>query len=216
MKVVFFKGVEGTAQIGDVKEVKPGFARNYLLPRGLAGPTTRDTMQHALSLAEREKRIQVKLDAEAEVVAAPLEGAQISVEARVGDTGQLFGSITTRDIVGNLKETHGVEVDPHSVLLFEPIRELGSKDVAIRFTRNITATITVNVEPDEASKEIVERLAAEAEAERVEAEKREAELAYAERQRAPQSDEHTAPTESDVEAETGEESSAETSEDSAT
>ena len=96
MKVVFFKGVEGTAQIGDVKEVKPGFARNYLLPRGLAGPTTRDNMQHALSLAEREKRIQVKLDAEAEVVAAPLEGARLRPEILSGTLRKHTGSRSIR------------------------------------------------------------------------------------------------------------------------
>ena len=72
MKVVFFKDVEGTAQVGDIKEVKPGFARNYLLPRGLAGPTTKDNVQHALALAEREKRMQARLDAEAQVVAGPI------------------------------------------------------------------------------------------------------------------------------------------------
>lgn len=186
MKVVFFKDVEGTAQIGDIKDVKPGFARNYLLPRRLAAPTTKDNVQHALALAEREKRVQAKLDAEAEVTAGPLAGAEISVEARVGDSGRLFGSITTRDVAAVVQEAHGVEVDPHAVLLHEPIRELGSQTVTIRFTRNITTDIVVNVVPDEESKEIVARLEAEAEAARIEEEKTAKEEEYRRQHEQPQ------------------------------
>jgi len=178
MKVVFFKDVEGTAQVGDIKEVKLGFARNYLLPRGLAAPTTKDNVQHALALAEREKRTQAKLDAEARVVAGPLGGSTVSIEARVGETGRLFGSVTNRDIAEALKRARGVDVDAHAVLLPEPIRELGARSVTVRFTRNVTAEVTVDVVPDAESKGVVERLAAQAEAERIEAEKKAAEAAY--------------------------------------
>lgn len=192
MRVVFYKDVEGTAQVGDVKDVKAGFARNFLLPRNLAGPETKDNVQHALALAEREKRVQAKLDSEAEVLAAPLVGYTVTVEARVGDSGRLFGSITTRDVAEALRKARDIEVDPHSVLLYEPIRELGARAVSIRFTRNVMAEITVDVVPDEESKAIVERLAAEAEVERLEAEKKAAEEAYLEQQEAERSGQNRA------------------------
>jgi large subunit ribosomal protein L9 len=184
MKVVFFEDVEGTAQVGDVKEVKNGFARNFLLPRGIAGPATKPNLQRANSLAQKEARRQEKLDGEARSVATKLEGCTVSVEARVGESGRLFGSVTNRDIAERLRETVGVEIDPHIILLTEPIRELGPREVTVRFTRNVSATITVEVVPDEESRPIVERLEAERKA-REEAEaKKAAEAAYQAEQRA--------------------------------
>lgn len=160
MKVVFFEDVEGTAQVGEVKVVKNGFARNFLLPRGLAGPATAPNLQRAGSLAEKEARRQAKLDGEAEVHRQRLEGYSVTFEARVGETGRLYGSVTSRDIARRIEETAGVEVDARVILLPEPIRELGERDVVIRFTRNVSVAITVVVEPDEDSKAIVEQLRA--------------------------------------------------------
>lgn len=161
MKVVFFEDVEGTAQVGEVKEVKNGFARNFLLPRGIAGATTRDNLQRANSLAQKEARRQEKLDGEARGISSKLEGYTVTLEARVGETGRLFGSITNRDIAEALTAKAGVEIDPHTVLLPEPIRDIGPRPVTIKFTRNVTAEVTVDVVPDEASKPVVEKLMAE-------------------------------------------------------
>ena len=160
MKVVFFEDVEGTAQVGEVKVVKNGFARNFLLPRGIAGPVTPPNLQRANSLAEKEARRQAKLDGEAEIHKERLDGYTVSFEARVGETGRLYGSVTSRDVAQKLEESTGIEVDSRGILLAEPIRELGSKAVTIRFTRNVSAEITVTVDPDEDSKEIVEELRA--------------------------------------------------------
>ncbi len=160
MKVVFFEDVEGTAQVGEVKVVKNGFARNFLLPRGIAGPVTPPNLQRANSLAEKEARRQARLDGEAEVHKERLDGYTVSFEARVGETGRLYGSVTSRDVAQKLEEVTGIEVDSRAILLAEPIRELGSKAVTIRFTRNVSAEITITVDPDEDSKEIVEQLRA--------------------------------------------------------
>ena len=160
MKVVFFEDVEGTAQVGEVKVVKNGFARNFLLPRGIAGPVTPPNLQRANSLAEKEARRQARLDGEAEVHKERLDGYTVSFEARVGETGRLYGSVTSRDVAQKLEESTGIEVDSRGILLAEPIRELGSKTVTIRFTRNVSAEITITVDPDEDSKEIVEQLKA--------------------------------------------------------
>ena len=160
MKVVFFEDVEGTALVGEVKTVKNGFARNFLLPRGIAGPATPPNLQRANSLAEKEARRQAKLDGEAEVHRERLDGYTVTFEARVGETGRLYGSVTSRDIAGKLLEATGIEVDSRVVLLAEPIRDLTEQNVTIRFTRNVSAQVKVVVEPDEDSKEIVEQLRA--------------------------------------------------------
>ncbi|MGE5595265.1 MAG: 50S ribosomal protein L9 [Hyphomicrobiales bacterium] len=182
MKVVFFQDVEGTAEVGDVKDVKNGFARNFLLPRNLAAPATRDNLQRANSLAQKEARRQAKLDAEASTKVERLQGYRVSIEARVGETGRLFGSVTNRDIAEKLNEATQLDVDAHTILLPEPIRELGEREVTIKFTRNVSVPITVEVVPDEASKPIVARLQAEREAERQAEEKAAQAEAYQRRQ----------------------------------
>lgn len=182
MKVVFFEDVEGTAQVGDVKDVKNGFARNFLLPRGLAGPTNKDNLMRANSLAQKESRRQEKLDGEARKLTGKITNYTVTLEARVGETGRLFGSITNRDIADKLNEATNLGIDPHTILLPEPIREIGARPVTIKFTRNVSVDITVDVQPDEASKPIVEKLLAERAAEAAAEAKRKAEAEYAARQ----------------------------------
>ncbi len=181
MKVVFFEDVEGTAQVGDVKDVKNGFARNFLLPRGMAGSTTKDNLQRANSLAQKETRRQEKLDADARDVSEKLAGYTITIEARVGENGRLFGSVTNRDIAEKLAE-RGHQVDAHIILLAEPIRELGARQVTVKFTRNVSVEITVDVGPDEESKPVVARLEAERAAQAEAEAKRAADAEYAARQ----------------------------------
>lgn len=178
MKVVFFEDVEGTAQVGEVKEVKNGFARNFLLPRGAAGPATKDNLQRANSLAQKEARRQEKLDTEARGVTGKVEGHRVTLEARVGETGRLFGSITNRDIAEKLNAETGLSIDAHTVLLPEPIREIGERTVTIKFTRNVSVDVIVDVVPDEASKPVVEKLLAERAAEAEAEAKAAAEAAY--------------------------------------
>ncbi|MHB8683014.1 MAG: 50S ribosomal protein L9, partial [Dehalococcoidia bacterium] len=98
MKVVFLEDVPGTAKIGDIKEVKPGFARNYLLPRRLAMPATPAVIKSAEARAVREARLQDARDHEARGVADKIEASAITVTARAGSTGKLFGSVGTADI----------------------------------------------------------------------------------------------------------------------
>lgn len=172
MKVVFYQDVEGTALVGEVKVVKHGFARNFLLPNGFAAAATVDNLQHANSLAEKEARRQAKLDDAAAVQRERLEGYTVSLEARVGETGRLYGSITNRDIAAKLQEASGIEIDSRVVLLAEPIRDLGTRTVTVKFTRNVSVEVEVEVVPDEESKEIVAKLLEEkalAEAEEAEA-----------------------------------------------
>src|SRR6266496_2814756 len=98
MKVVFLKDVEGTARSGDVKDVTDGFARNFLLPKGLALPATKDAIQQATAEARRAVRAQEKADAEAQSALEKMTAKPVMVKARVGERGRLFGSITNADI----------------------------------------------------------------------------------------------------------------------
>ncbi len=167
MKVVFFEEVEGTALVGEIKEVKNGFARNYLLPRGLAGPTTRNNLVRAERLAQADAIRQEKLDGEANPVARAIAGAELTFEARVGEQGRLFGSITARDIAERLTEIASAAVpeaviEHRQVLLAQSLRTLGAEDVRVRLTRNVSAEVRVIVEPDADSAELsFDELAAE-------------------------------------------------------
>ena len=171
MKVVFFEEVEGTAQVGEVKEVKNGFARNYLLPRGIAGPPTKNNLMRAERLAKADAIRQGKLDAAAGPVAAAIDGQALVFEARVGQQGRLFGSVTARDIAERLTEiarkaAPEATVDHRQVQLPQSLRELGTQTVPVRLTRNVHAEVTVEVQADEDSLDIgISEYVAELEAE---------------------------------------------------
>jgi large subunit ribosomal protein L9 len=146
MKVVFLESIEGTAIVGDVKEVKNGFARNYLLPNGLAAPAKEPYLTKAAAGAKREAKRQEALDQEATVVAEKLEGQKVSLTARVGDSGRLFGSVTSVHIAEEVAKLLGDDEFEHrKVLLPEAIKEIGVQPVRLRLTRNIEATIEVEV-----------------------------------------------------------------------
>jgi large subunit ribosomal protein L9 len=148
MKVVFLEEVEGTARTGDVKNVADGFARNFLLPRQLAAPATDHYIAIAQAKAGKEARRQERLDEEARQHVLPkVEGQSVTIEVRVGEQDKLFGSVTGRDIAEKLQEATKVELDHKQIDLKQPIREVGSHQVTVKLTRNVHATVTVNVEP---------------------------------------------------------------------
>lgn len=145
MKVVFIEDVPGTARIGDIKEVKAGFARNYLLPRKLAMAASPSIIKTVELRAKREERLQEARDNEARTLAAKLDGVTYTITAKAGSTGKLFGSVGASDIAEKVGGTLGQEFDRHNVALQEPIKELGDYEVVVRLTRNVTATVAVSV-----------------------------------------------------------------------
>jgi large subunit ribosomal protein L9 len=149
VKVVFLEDVPGTAQVGEVKAVKNGFARNYLLPRNLASPATPDAIQHASALAKVEEKRQAALDSDAQKQLDKLTDAAITVKARVGEQGRLYGSITAGDIADELSKLIGEEFDRRKIELAEPIREIGEYHVSIRMTRNVHGAVDLTVVAEE-------------------------------------------------------------------
>jgi len=145
VKVVFLEDVAGTAKIGEIKEVKAGFARNFLLPRRLAMPASPSVVKSAEQRAAREARLQEARDNDARAVAAKLDGVVYTITGRAGSTGKLFGSVGTADIAAKVGETIGAEFDRHNVQLSDPIKDLGDYSVSVKLTRNVSATVTVSV-----------------------------------------------------------------------
>src|SRR3990172_1470551 len=140
--------VEGTARVGEIKNVADGFARNYLLPRRLAAPATDHYIAIAQARAEKEARREERLDDEARVHPLPkMEGRSVTIEVRVGEQGKLFGSVTARDIAEKLQAETGIEMEHKQVDLRQPIRDLGVHEVMVKLSRNVHVPVTVNVEP---------------------------------------------------------------------
>ena len=148
MKVIFLEDVAGAADAGEVKVVKNGFARNYLLPRGLAAPATPGQLQRvrAIESAARQKRLQYS--EEWGEIKALIQGMEVPVEVRVGPNGRLFGSVTGRHIAERLTASTGRAIDHRQVLLGSTIHEPGNYPVSIRLYRDVIAEVTVSVVPE--------------------------------------------------------------------
>jgi large subunit ribosomal protein L9 len=145
VKVVFLEEVEGSGRIGEVRNVANGYARNYLLPRKLAVPATDHNVRIAQARAEVEAKRQVKLDADAEVLAEKLVGLSVSIEVKVGEQGRLYGSVTGRDISEALEKPLGFLLEHRQVELEEPIRQVGVFEVPLRLSRNVRPSVQVAV-----------------------------------------------------------------------
>ena len=144
MQVILRDDLDNLGKSGEVVNVKPGYARNYLLPRGLAIKATAGDVKRV----EHEKRViavrTAKLAKEAQAEAATLSKVSVSIARAVGEENKLYGSVTTRDIAEALREK-GVIVDSKKLHLDEPIKALGDFEVAVKLGRGVNATIKVAV-----------------------------------------------------------------------
>ena len=147
MRVVFLEDVPGVAQGGDIKEVKNGFARNYLIPKSLATPATHNAVQRVTKLQNQAQVNRVKRLEDMKQLAAEFDGSQISVEMRAGSAGRLYGSVTNAIIAERLAELTEREIDRRVVELDEPIRELGVYDLTVKLHPEVEAGISVLVYP---------------------------------------------------------------------
>lgn len=148
MKVIFLEDVTGSADAGEVKDVKNGYARNFLLPRKLATVASADNMQRIKSIEKSAQDKRVRFSKEWGTVAQALDGTHLVLEARIGPTGRLFGAITSRQIAEGLSKQVGRELDHHTVLLPHAIHEPGDLTVAVRLYRDVQAKVTVSVVPE--------------------------------------------------------------------
>ncbi len=145
MRVVFLDDVDGVARAGEIKTVKDGYARNFLLPRKLATAATVAEVQRAEAVARKIQAEQAKHDATAQAVADKLNEKAIIIHARAGDQGRLFGSVTSSDIAAELSKLAGTEIDHRQISLDAPIKEVGGRQLSVTLTRNVKAQFTVDV-----------------------------------------------------------------------
>ncbi|MDD6158805.1 MAG: 50S ribosomal protein L9 [bacterium] len=145
MKVIFQQDVRGQGKKGEMKEVSDGYARNYLLPRNLAVEANRDNM-NALALREKAKKAQEARErAAAAENAARLKDVVVTVRARAGANGKLFGAVTSQEICDALKEQHGLEIEKNKLVQSEPIKAYGSYSVKCKFGYGIDGTVNLLV-----------------------------------------------------------------------
>ncbi len=151
MKVILLQDVEGQGKAGDLKDVADGYARNYLLPKGLAAPATPALLANrAQRIAAEQRKLEKQVEQNRQQ-AQRLSEITLTFRARVGREGRLYGSITSQDIASGLREAEGIVIDRRMIVLPEPIRSTGTFTVPIKVAPKLEPKITVNVIDENAS-----------------------------------------------------------------
>lgn len=153
MEVILLERIENLGQMGDVVKVRPGFARNYLLPQGKALRSNKEN----LAIFEQQ-RAQLEADnlkrrTEAEAVAKKVDGTSIVIIRQAGDSGQLYGSVSSRDISEAVTES-GTTISRNQVVLDRPIKMLGLHEIRLRLHPEVSVHVTINVARSEAEAEM--------------------------------------------------------------
>jgi large subunit ribosomal protein L9 len=147
MKLILMQEVDGLGAPGDVVEVKDGYGRNYLVPRGLATRWTRGGEKTVQSIKAARASRAVRDQDHAEQIKTKLEAEPVPVQVRAGSGGRLFGAVTTAEIAGALAEVSGEQVDKRTIVVSQPIKTLGAHQVSIRLHDEVSATVALNVIP---------------------------------------------------------------------
>ena len=147
MKLILTQEVTGLGAPGAVVEVKDGYGRNYLVPRGLALRWTRGGEKQIESIKAARASRAVRDLGHAEEVKTKLEAQPVSVKVRAGAGGRLFGAVTVGEIAEALAETSGEKVDKRTIVVKNPIKALGSHEVAVKLHDEVSATVALNVIP---------------------------------------------------------------------
>jgi len=148
MKVILKEDFQTLGKKEDMVNVSDGYARNFLLPRGIAVEASKDNLNIMKTRKEAERSKKDRDRANAESQAAKLEGQGIVIKSKAGENGRLFGSITSKDIADALKSQHRLDVDKKKIALEEPFKTLGEHKVDIKLHTGISVSLTVAVEPE--------------------------------------------------------------------
>lgn len=148
MIVILNKDVKGTGKAGDVVKVSDGYARNMLIPRGLATEATQGNIRHL----EKQKAIAAEKKAEekaqAQQQAEKIQKASVLIKTKAGEGGKIFGSITSKDISEALREQHGIDIDKKKFKMDAPLKQTGETGVDIKLYQDIIARLTVIIEAE--------------------------------------------------------------------
>ncbi|MBV9897228.1 MAG: 50S ribosomal protein L9 [Chloroflexi bacterium] len=145
MKVLFKKDVTDVAKAGQVKDVADGYARNFLIPRGLAVAATTAALRQVADLQALAARHAAEEEQAARELKRKLEAQPIAIEAKAGSQGRLYGSVTTADVATAIQKQLGASVDRRDLDIAEPVRQVGSYAVAAKLPRGVMATVTIEV-----------------------------------------------------------------------
>ena len=156
MNILFLKDLLPTARAGDVRNVKPGFARNYLIPNGLAVLATEEALQRSTKLrAEAEVR-RIEETKDWKEIAEILQESSITMEVRTGPTGRLYGSITPSIIADHTETILSKPMNRRFFIIQEPIRTIGSYKIKAKFVEEVEIDLEIDVVPDEESKILID------------------------------------------------------------
>lgn len=145
MKLVLFADVTALGKKGDLVDVADGYARNFLLPRKLAGEADKGAMaQLEAQQKARERKAALEL-AEAQALAARIESAKLAVRAKAGGNGKLFGAVTNADVASAIAGALSIEIDKHKIEMTSQIKALGSYPVEIKLHKGVVAKTMVDV-----------------------------------------------------------------------
>jgi large subunit ribosomal protein L9 len=147
MKLILTQEVDGLGAPGDVVEVKDGYGRNYLVPRGLGIRWTRGGEKTVESI-KTARTARAARDADhAKEIKTKIEGASVAVKVRSGEGGRLFGAVTTAEIADAISEVSGETVDRRTIVVANPIKSLGAHEVSVKLHDEVSATVALNVIP---------------------------------------------------------------------
>lgn len=147
MKIILTQEVENLGAAGDVVEVKDGYGRNYLIPRGFGIRWTRGAQAQADSIKAARSARAVRDEAHAADIKAKLEGGPVDVKVKAGQGGRLFGAVTAADIAAALGEAAGEAIDKRTIVLGNPIKSLGNHAVSVKLHDEVSVAVTLNVIP---------------------------------------------------------------------
>ena len=147
MKIILTQEVSGLGGPGDVVEVKDGYGRNYLLPRGDAIRWTKGAERTAESIRSARAARAVRDAEHAAEIKAKLEADAVPVKVKAGDSGRLFGAVTAAHIAESLAEASGQAVDKRTIVMGNPIKSLGTHEVSVKLHDEVSARVTLNVIP---------------------------------------------------------------------
>lgn len=150
MEVILKEDVRNLGNKYDIVNVRPGYARNYLIPKGLAIEATPSAKKMVVEIVKQRAFKEEKIKKEAESLAEKINGATITIKTKATSTGKIFGSVNNIQVADTIKEIFNIEIDRKKIELNpEVIKELGTYSASIRLHKNVIATVTLQVEAEE-------------------------------------------------------------------
>ncbi|HWB72561.1 MAG TPA: 50S ribosomal protein L9 [Egibacteraceae bacterium] len=145
MKVILKRDVDNLGGAGDIVDVADGFGNNYLVPRGLAMRATKGAVEDAAAIRQARQKREARNLEEAEQLKARIESAAVTIPARAGEDGTLYGSVGNREVAEAVKAQLGIAIDRRRIPMERPFKELGEHETAVRLYEDVTATVRVEV-----------------------------------------------------------------------